>query len=451
MTRQTLALSALAFLLGCGGGNNNELCGNNVLDAGETCDDGNATAGDGCDAECQNEGEPACGDGILQAGEECDDGNLLPGDACNADCTNPPVEDTFTANDIGNFFFDFARYCVGMETRHAVVHEKDAEDGNLRWRCGDITDIENTGAGFGQEYCEYSAVRNGQEIESAANVPDGESFSCLFTAVYQDNQGGDDASNLARDNELIAALADPQNLGATVNQGLVRMERGVNSRGAADGLINSCLFTNEDTNELRQAACAQAFVEAENAGDDALAGEILAACQGVNLANDANFAAAQALGAEVVAEDDPGFDTQRNIMGCTATQRGGGVFFRNSDTQICARFIRAGAECNCSFELIPDAVEGFSFAVWFTPENDSFPPECRPAVVNGQAYDHLMICDVPTAEVAQIKASAKYGDNLTQFCNDRFGKNIGMLAPVPAITVPGSCDDNNNFCGTFQD
>jgi cysteine-rich repeat protein len=30
---------------------------------------------------------PTCGDGILDAGEVCDDGNTTGGDGCSADCT----------------------------------------------------------------------------------------------------------------------------------------------------------------------------------------------------------------------------------------------------------------------------------------------------------------------------------------------------------------------------
>jgi cysteine-rich repeat protein len=36
-------------------------CGNSTVDAGETCDDGNRTDGDGCNADCQD--EPPGGDG----------------------------------------------------------------------------------------------------------------------------------------------------------------------------------------------------------------------------------------------------------------------------------------------------------------------------------------------------------------------------------------------------
>jgi len=58
-------------------------CGNGTVDAGETCDDGNAIDGDGCDSNCT---VTACGNGIVTAGEECDDGNTLDGDACPSTC-----------------------------------------------------------------------------------------------------------------------------------------------------------------------------------------------------------------------------------------------------------------------------------------------------------------------------------------------------------------------------
>ncbi len=63
-------------------------CGNGIFNLGEECDDGNVTAGDGCNASCQC--DSMCGDGQLnpnaQCGEECDDGNNIDGDGCNSDC-----------------------------------------------------------------------------------------------------------------------------------------------------------------------------------------------------------------------------------------------------------------------------------------------------------------------------------------------------------------------------
>ena len=62
------------------------LCGNKVINPGETCDDGNVNNGDGCTSKCQKN---VCGDGILwPAKEECDDGNVKSGDDCSATCKN---------------------------------------------------------------------------------------------------------------------------------------------------------------------------------------------------------------------------------------------------------------------------------------------------------------------------------------------------------------------------
>ncbi|MEZ4335246.1 MAG: DUF4215 domain-containing protein [Sandaracinaceae bacterium] len=58
-------------------------CGDLMLNAGEECDDGNRTDGDGCNAMCQLE----CGDGVLQGDELCDPG-IAAGEtgACPTSC-----------------------------------------------------------------------------------------------------------------------------------------------------------------------------------------------------------------------------------------------------------------------------------------------------------------------------------------------------------------------------
>ncbi len=75
------------------------VCGNGKVETGESCDDGNTTAGDGCSSTCATEsgwscavaGSPCtatrCGDGILAGTEKCDDGNNTNGDGCSATCT----------------------------------------------------------------------------------------------------------------------------------------------------------------------------------------------------------------------------------------------------------------------------------------------------------------------------------------------------------------------------
>lgn len=86
-------------------------CGDGSIEGSETCDDGNATAGDGCSATCAIEtgyqctGQPSvctpiCGDSLVVGNETCDDGNLVNGDCCSStcqlqDCTIAVTKDAF--------------------------------------------------------------------------------------------------------------------------------------------------------------------------------------------------------------------------------------------------------------------------------------------------------------------------------------------------------------------
>ncbi|MBW2966599.1 hypothetical protein KY342_05835 [Candidatus Woesearchaeota archaeon] len=51
------------------------LCGDNNLDIGEVCDDGNNNDCDGCKGDCSRL-DNVCGDSIVECGEQCDSGNL---------------------------------------------------------------------------------------------------------------------------------------------------------------------------------------------------------------------------------------------------------------------------------------------------------------------------------------------------------------------------------------
>jgi fibro-slime domain-containing protein len=81
------------------------VCGNGVVESGETCDDGNSVPGDGCSGVCQIEpgyscptpGQKCvysltqvCGDGKIEGDEACDDGNTKSGDGCSATCDVEP-------------------------------------------------------------------------------------------------------------------------------------------------------------------------------------------------------------------------------------------------------------------------------------------------------------------------------------------------------------------------
>lgn len=98
-------LLATVIVTACGG-DDGPFCGDGSLNStsGETCDDGNAIAGDGCSASCEVESGwdctstardastcsmmfgYACGDGHRLTSERCDDGNSSAGDGCSASC-----------------------------------------------------------------------------------------------------------------------------------------------------------------------------------------------------------------------------------------------------------------------------------------------------------------------------------------------------------------------------
>jgi cysteine-rich repeat protein len=77
---------------GTGGTVPSGICGDNHVDEGEECDDGNAVNEDSCTNECKI---PRCGDGFVQPGEECDDGNYDDTDGCVAGCVAATCGDGF--------------------------------------------------------------------------------------------------------------------------------------------------------------------------------------------------------------------------------------------------------------------------------------------------------------------------------------------------------------------
>ncbi|MDP3992403.1 MAG: hypothetical protein Q8P79_02775 [Nanoarchaeota archaeon] len=89
---------------GAEGGNGDgtgAVCGNDIIESGETCDDGNTISGDGCSSTCQSEAVPVSCNGVWEAtsedfGVECD-GTPLP-NGCAANCV---CEQGFTLNGAG--------------------------------------------------------------------------------------------------------------------------------------------------------------------------------------------------------------------------------------------------------------------------------------------------------------------------------------------------------------
>ena len=100
-----------------------DLCGNDLVNIGETCDDGNHVSNDGCSNECLIEigwdcnssvpsvCTPVCGDTLVRGTETCDDGNevteacsVYAGDCqvCNNVCQTVTVVGPFCGDTIVN-------------------------------------------------------------------------------------------------------------------------------------------------------------------------------------------------------------------------------------------------------------------------------------------------------------------------------------------------------------
>ena len=107
------------------------LCGNAIIDPGETCDDGNIIDGDGCSADCKS--AEACGDGVVntEAGEVCDDGNTVSGDGCSADCKS--------LEQCGNGIVDVNEVCDDGNTHNGTCGDGHVCDSNADCTVGSCT------------------------------------------------------------------------------------------------------------------------------------------------------------------------------------------------------------------------------------------------------------------------------------------------------------------------
>ena len=169
------------------------ICGDGVVELLEDCDDGNARAGDGCNADCERETGYACppaggrchvtvcGDGVAEGDEQCDDANIHIGDGCTFICTSEP--DCMDG------------VCVPVCGDGQVFPGEACDDGNTRAGdgCSDVCELE---LGFD---CELS-TRNPPPTISLPTVyrdvrashPDFQSWCCgVDSGMVEDNWGPD--------------------------------------------------------------------------------------------------------------------------------------------------------------------------------------------------------------------------------------------------------------------
>jgi cysteine-rich repeat protein len=151
------------------------LCGDQLQELDEECDDGNTLDGDGCDTECSLE---FCGNGIVQASEECDDGNKIDDDECTNDCQAIPVN-------CGDGIAQPPEEC---------------DDGNTlnNDACSSSCQLEFCGDGVVQtsEQCDDSNISNGDGCDAVCQV---EIPATCGNALVDINEECDDGNNINND------------------------------------------------------------------------------------------------------------------------------------------------------------------------------------------------------------------------------------------------------------
>ena len=158
------------------------VCGDGVLDAGESCDDGNTTNGDGCSSTCEL--ESVCGNGILEGNEVCDDGNTTDGDNCSSTCdaenfcgdgvlnTSEACDDGNTTNGDGcSSTCELESVCGnGILEGNEVCDDGNTTDGD---NCSSTCDAENfcgDGVLNTSEACDDGNTTNGDGCSSTCEL-----------------------------------------------------------------------------------------------------------------------------------------------------------------------------------------------------------------------------------------------------------------------------------------
>jgi cysteine-rich repeat protein len=194
-------------------------CPNGSTDAGEECDDGNFTNGDGCTSECILE---VCGDGVQNnAGqEECDDGlansDTTP-NACRLDCTEPVCGDAVADDQYDEECDDGGE----SEACDADCTFSDCGDGVINQQAGEICDDANENNNDGCVGCQLATCGDGF-VRTGIEQCDGSeccSDLCVYDLPGTACEGTEDICTSPQCNGSGVCLESPANEGDPCDDG----------------------------------------------------------------------------------------------------------------------------------------------------------------------------------------------------------------------------------------
>ncbi|MFH2007863.1 MAG: DUF4215 domain-containing protein [bacterium] len=189
-------------------------CGNQLLEAGEECDDGNLLNGDGCSPSCTVEdgwacsGEPSlcvslCGNSTLDSGEECDGADLngntctsIPGGytsgtlACTAGCAFDTTGCQLAS--CGNGVVDAGEQCDDGNSSNNDACMNNCQNA----RCGD---------GYVHQGVEECDDGNSSNLDACLNSCD--SATCGDGYVWTLHESCDDGNSSNTDSCLVGCIA----------------------------------------------------------------------------------------------------------------------------------------------------------------------------------------------------------------------------------------------------
>jgi cysteine-rich repeat protein len=174
------------------------VCGNNIVETGEQCDDGNTVSGDDCSSTCQNETPSAvCGNNIVETGEQCDDGNSSNGDGCSASCDDEP-----------DLCDNIAGYQYVMPSGYVADGSSCIEDDGQVVPCGDWYDINSSDSHYdiAVYLCEHGEIIRGDSFGNLRindKLTRAELLAMAFRAREYENLGVVDVNAGACFNDVI--------------------------------------------------------------------------------------------------------------------------------------------------------------------------------------------------------------------------------------------------------